>query len=130
MLCTELATCGDYPPNTLIVMNETNDRTLLTQPHIWHRQQCHAQRLKQPWIADVGHACRINGPSKVRTQSRQALAHLGDIHRLKCSPLAHAPSQRLDFVMEVQPVQTGDMDLGINPCRRKQPLAKTRIKIL
>ena len=72
----------------------------------------------------------MNGALETATQNRHLLISLSDIHRKQRTTLACSPGQRLGLIIEIQPVQPGDMHLGIDAGVFQQLPRKTRIEIL
>ncbi|MNM89956.1 hypothetical protein D3C81_1022020 [compost metagenome] len=109
---------------------EIQHLAVLPQGDIGQTAQGFPQRPGQARIAHIGHIRHVHGARETLAQHRHRLPDRGDIHLVQGTPVGPGPLQRLGLIVQVQPVQPGDMHLGIDAGVRQQALAQLRVEVL
>ncbi|MNO87842.1 hypothetical protein D3C76_792740 [compost metagenome] len=72
----------------------------------------------------------MHGAGETLTEHGHSRPHAGDIDFMQRTLVGPGPFQRFGLVFQIQPVQPGDMHLGIDAGVRQQALAQLRVEVL
>ena len=95
---------------------------MLMQGDIRHLLQRSPQRLDQARVAHIRHIRHLQRPPETFGQHRHHTLYRGDIHTLQRPSLTPSPGKRLSLVIQIEPIQPGDINLGIDLRLRQQLL--------
>ena len=96
---------------------------MLMQGDIRHLLQRRPQRFDQARVTHIRYIRHMHSPPETFSQRRHHTLYRLDIHTLQRPALTQRPGERFSFVIQIKPIQAGDIHLRINLRLRQQLLA-------